>query len=319
MTRFRRQMVATGAALGIAAAVVGTAAAADQVSYINVPSDFSQPLGITAGPDGNMWFADPGAQSIGKMPPGGSPLLIPAPGAGGPAGITSGPDGTLWYTEFGTDAWFRPHGDSRQGQQDDDRRHRDGHDPHRARLEPPGHRDRRRRQPLGRGQGHRHRSGGSRGRRRAVPTPPSARPVLNAQGVARGPAGDPNIYVTTAGRRAAARARARPRRRPRSPRWRNAFGIALGPDGNFWVTHPGGIEHIAPPAARALSGGVAAPGQRLPRRRGRARTARMWFAEYATDTVGVVTTGGQYRAIPRAELRRPRGRRGRPRATQRST
>jgi len=52
MKRFRRQMVATGAALGIAAAVVGTAAAADQVNYITVPSAFSQPLGITAGPGG---------------------------------------------------------------------------------------------------------------------------------------------------------------------------------------------------------------------------------------------------------------------------
>ncbi|MEZ0286182.1 MAG: hypothetical protein ACAH79_13235, partial [Thermoleophilia bacterium] len=97
-------MVATTAALGVAAAVVGTAAAADQVNYVTVPSAFSQPLGITAGPDGNLWFADPGAQSIGKMPPGSSPLLIPAPDAGGPAGITNGPDGALWYSEYGTDA-----------------------------------------------------------------------------------------------------------------------------------------------------------------------------------------------------------------------
>ena len=127
--------------------------------------------------------------------------------------------------------------------------------------------------------------------------------MLNAQGVARGPAG-PNIYVTTAGG-VSATSTAAPGAPTQIAPLANAFGIALGPDGNFWVTHPGGIEHIAPSGA-ALSGGVALPGSDS---RGVAvgPDGAMWFAEYATDTVGVVTTSGQYRAIPVPSCDGPEG------------
>jgi streptogramin lyase len=63
----------------------------------------AQPANITAGPDGNLWFAEfsnPGR--IGRITPAG---VITEFSAGltansGPDGITAGPDGNLWFTEF---------------------------------------------------------------------------------------------------------------------------------------------------------------------------------------------------------------------------
>ena len=56
--------------------------------------------GITAGPDGNLWFADSTANSIGKVTTTGvvTEYLTPM-GSSGPSGITVGPDGNLWFTE----------------------------------------------------------------------------------------------------------------------------------------------------------------------------------------------------------------------------
>jgi streptogramin lyase len=69
-----------------------------------------QPQGITTGPDGNLWFAQTGADKIGRMTPAGAvtqfplpPIPVPAgtqptPGsAPGPVAITVGPDGALWF------------------------------------------------------------------------------------------------------------------------------------------------------------------------------------------------------------------------------
>ena len=62
--------------------------------------------GITTGPDGNLWFTDPGANAIGMINPTThaiSSFTIPTAGAG-PHGITAGPDGNLWFTEHGANA-----------------------------------------------------------------------------------------------------------------------------------------------------------------------------------------------------------------------
>jgi streptogramin lyase len=63
----------------------------------------SNPNGITAGPDGNMWVALNGA--IGRFKPAapqdvmGTPTLFPMPDKGKVVGITSAPDGNLWFTD----------------------------------------------------------------------------------------------------------------------------------------------------------------------------------------------------------------------------
>jgi len=55
---------------------------------------------ITAGPDGNLWFTEPGANMIGKITTAGKITQYPVPTAySSPEGITAGPDGNVWFTE----------------------------------------------------------------------------------------------------------------------------------------------------------------------------------------------------------------------------
>jgi streptogramin lyase len=72
------------------------------INEFTVPTANSRPNGITAGPDGNLWFTEAGSSKIGRITPAGtitefpnlsSPLMSPG-------GITAGPDGNIWFTEF---------------------------------------------------------------------------------------------------------------------------------------------------------------------------------------------------------------------------
>ena len=55
---------------------------------------------IAAGPDGALWYTDPGTNVIGRVTTAGAVTTYPLPTpARGPSGITSGPDGALWFTE----------------------------------------------------------------------------------------------------------------------------------------------------------------------------------------------------------------------------
>jgi len=59
------------------------------------------PRGITAGPDGNLWFTQIGtANEIGRITPSGRITNFTIPTANSsPEDITAGPDGNLWFTE----------------------------------------------------------------------------------------------------------------------------------------------------------------------------------------------------------------------------
>ena len=64
----------------------------------------SQPLYLTAGPDGNTWFTEYSSGKIGKMAPNGTilaeySLANAGPGTHHPYGITAGSDGNLWFTD----------------------------------------------------------------------------------------------------------------------------------------------------------------------------------------------------------------------------
>jgi len=55
--------------------------------------------GITAGPDGALWFTDP-AGKIGRITTAGAVTEFTIPTANSfPLGITAGPDGNVWFTE----------------------------------------------------------------------------------------------------------------------------------------------------------------------------------------------------------------------------
>jgi streptogramin lyase len=56
--------------------------------------------GLTAGPDGNMWFSEQYTNNIGRMSPSGSVTEFNDPSADGfPTSITAGPDGNLWFSD----------------------------------------------------------------------------------------------------------------------------------------------------------------------------------------------------------------------------
>jgi virginiamycin B lyase len=58
------------------------------------------PVGISTGPDGNLWFTEYAGNKIGRITPSGQITEFPLPTPNnGPFGITDGPDGNLWFTE----------------------------------------------------------------------------------------------------------------------------------------------------------------------------------------------------------------------------
>jgi streptogramin lyase len=63
----------------------------------------SAAIGITTGPDGNLWFAEYSGDAIGRITPAGVVTEFPLHDGGNPNYITTGPDGNLWFTEQGTD------------------------------------------------------------------------------------------------------------------------------------------------------------------------------------------------------------------------
>src|SRR5258706_6094950 len=79
-------------------------AKAGKVTEFGIPTNNSQPAGITLGPDGNLWFIEINANQIGKVTPKGFFTEYPIPTANAtPQWITLGPDGNLWFTESRAD------------------------------------------------------------------------------------------------------------------------------------------------------------------------------------------------------------------------
>jgi hypothetical protein len=59
------------------------------------------PVGITAGPDGNVWFTEYSGNRIGRITPAGIVTEFSTGIAGAtPGRVAAGPDGNLWFTGF---------------------------------------------------------------------------------------------------------------------------------------------------------------------------------------------------------------------------
>ncbi len=72
------------------------------MTELPIPTAYSAPVGIAAGPDGRLWFAEQNADKIGRMTTAGVVTEFATPTAGSlPQFIAAGPDGNLWFTEFG--------------------------------------------------------------------------------------------------------------------------------------------------------------------------------------------------------------------------
>ena len=82
-------------------AVIGMTPAGHVFQVFELPM-YSDPRGITSGPDGNIWFGEPRG-AIGRITIGatsGDTLTeFPTPNNGGAFGIAVGPDGALWFSE----------------------------------------------------------------------------------------------------------------------------------------------------------------------------------------------------------------------------
>jgi streptogramin lyase len=95
------------AALCLIGAYLGVAEA-QTVTEFTLPTPNAAPLGITAGPDGNLWFTEAAdsANKIGRITPAGvvTEFDIPSGGAESTV-ITAGPDGNLWFIESSYDGY----------------------------------------------------------------------------------------------------------------------------------------------------------------------------------------------------------------------
>src|ERR1051326_3495867 len=70
--------------------------AAGPITQFSIPTQDALPLGIGAGPDGNVWFCETGRSEIGRITPAG--VITEFPTSLSPLRITAGPDGNIWYT-----------------------------------------------------------------------------------------------------------------------------------------------------------------------------------------------------------------------------
>src|SRR4029079_18935221 len=57
----------------------------------------AQPLEITVGPDGNLWFSETAEPGIGRITTAGQITDFPLAGGMVPVGIAAGPDGNIWF------------------------------------------------------------------------------------------------------------------------------------------------------------------------------------------------------------------------------
>jgi streptogramin lyase len=76
------------------------AAKAETITEFIIPTFGSYAQGITAGPDGSVWFTEANGNRIGRISPVGTltEFVIPT-NFSSPFGITASPDGNVWFTE----------------------------------------------------------------------------------------------------------------------------------------------------------------------------------------------------------------------------
>src|SRR5437764_15177314 len=79
----------------------GTAAASVAGKTTIYPA-IAKPKGVTAGPDGALWFANTKDNSVGRITTGGFAVNLTDPTISKPTGSASSPDGALWFTISGS-------------------------------------------------------------------------------------------------------------------------------------------------------------------------------------------------------------------------
>ena len=273
----RRRLLGAALVFAAVAAVPGRSAAAQTIAEFPVRAG-SNPVGITAGPDGNVWFVEEHGDRVGRIASGGAITEFPLPAAGSFArGITSGPDGNLWFTEL--PGPHRPDVDLGS-----DRRDPDPGASGRAHLD----RRRLRRQPLVHRLLRPDRPPHAGGRLDVLSARARGRPAGHRRGTRRPPLvhGDE-------------RGKDRPRDDLRLYSWSFRFPIleavpsriTVGPDGNLWFTEAqatrigrmtpaGALTEFGLPAGNGTYGITAGA------------DGNVWFTESTANRIGKITPSG---------------------------
>lgn len=91
-------LVSTGAVLFVSCIAAPGAAAAPYgtIEEKTIPTAGSEPQGIAAGPDGNIWFTENFSNRVARMTPAGQVTEFTLPVSGKYEAIVSGPDRNLW-------------------------------------------------------------------------------------------------------------------------------------------------------------------------------------------------------------------------------
>ena len=90
------------ALLAAACLITAPVSAAGRITEFSPFAPLSGPVGITLGPDGNLWFTENLVNQIGRMAPNGTMLaeyVIQTP-ASDPRGIAVGPEGNIYFAEY---------------------------------------------------------------------------------------------------------------------------------------------------------------------------------------------------------------------------
>jgi streptogramin lyase len=81
--------------------ILATVATGQIITEFPIPTPNSDPIGIVAGPDGALWFAEENTSNkIGRITTRGVITEFAGTTASVSGGIAAGPDGALWFTEF---------------------------------------------------------------------------------------------------------------------------------------------------------------------------------------------------------------------------
>jgi len=96
MTKTRAAAILLGVLFAVA-----RAAHAVQITEFAVPTAGANPFGITAGPDGALWFTELYMSRIGRITTAGVVTEFPLPAGSKPQAIVAGSDGALWFTDTG--------------------------------------------------------------------------------------------------------------------------------------------------------------------------------------------------------------------------
>jgi YD repeat-containing protein len=80
---------------------IGKITTSGSITEYALPNN-SRPKGMTAGPEGSLWFTDSESNKVGKISTSGTIKEFTLPTGSAPVDITSGADGNLWFTESGS-------------------------------------------------------------------------------------------------------------------------------------------------------------------------------------------------------------------------